>query len=62
LKATATLRRFTEAVINGGKPMPREEIRDNMIPFHLGVNERSDGLGTWVSQYWRESAVLKTMI
>jgi len=61
-----TLRQFTETdvenlfelnsdpevmrYITGGKPTPREEIRDNIIPFHLGVYERSDGLGTWAAQ------------
>jgi RimJ/RimL family protein N-acetyltransferase len=61
-----TLRRFTEAdvdnlfelnsdpevmrYINGGKPTPREEIRDNIIPFHLGFYEQFDGLGTWAAQ------------
>ena len=61
-----TLRQFTEAdvdnlfelnsdpevmrYISGGKPTPREEIRDDIIPFHLGVYERSDGLGTWAAQ------------
>jgi RimJ/RimL family protein N-acetyltransferase len=61
-----TLREFTEAdvdnlfelnsdpevmrYITGGNPTPREEIRDNIIPFHLGFYERSDGLGTWAAQ------------
>jgi RimJ/RimL family protein N-acetyltransferase len=61
-----TLREFTQAdvdnlfelnsdpevmrYITGGKPTPREEIRDNIIPFHLGCYERSDGLGTWAAQ------------
>jgi len=61
-----TLRQFTEAdvenlfelnsdpevmrYITGGKPTPLEEIRDNIIPFHLGFYERSDGLGTWAAQ------------
>jgi RimJ/RimL family protein N-acetyltransferase len=61
-----TLRRFTEADVDnlfelnsdpevmryltGGKPTPREKIRDDIIPFHLGVYEQSDGLGTWAAQ------------
>jgi RimJ/RimL family protein N-acetyltransferase len=61
-----TLRRFTEAdvdnlfelnsdpevmrYITGGKSTPREEIRDNIIPFHLGCYQRLDGLGTWAAQ------------
>jgi RimJ/RimL family protein N-acetyltransferase len=61
-----TLRQFTEAdvdnlfelnsdpevmrYITGGKPTPRAEIRDNIIPFHLRYYERSDGLGTWAAQ------------
>ena len=35
--------------INGGKPTPREEIRDETIPFHLGVYQRFDGFGTWAA-------------
>jgi len=35
--------------INGGKPTPREEIRDGIIPFHLGVYQRFDGFGTWAA-------------
>ena len=61
-----TLRRFTEAdvdnlfelnsdpevmrYITGGKPTPREEIRGNIIPFHLGVYKQSDRLGTWAAR------------
>jgi hypothetical protein len=61
-----TLRRFTKAnlgslfelnsdpevmrYITGGNPTPREEVRDNIIPFHLGLYERPDGLGTWAAQ------------
>jgi len=36
--------------ITGGKPTPREKIRDEIIPFHLGVYERSDGFGTWAAE------------
>jgi RimJ/RimL family protein N-acetyltransferase len=32
--------------LTGGKPTPREEISDKIIPFHLGVYERLDRLGT----------------
>ncbi len=61
-----TLRRFTEddvdnlfdlnsdpevmRYLTGGEPTPREEIRDHMIPFHLGVYERSDQFGTWAAE------------
>jgi RimJ/RimL family protein N-acetyltransferase len=61
-----TLRRFTEEDVDnlfelnsdpevmryltGGQPTPREEIRDNIIPFHLGIYERFDGLGTWAAE------------
>jgi RimJ/RimL family protein N-acetyltransferase len=36
--------------ITGGKPTPREEIRDQLIPFHLGVYGRLDRLGTWAAE------------
>jgi RimJ/RimL family protein N-acetyltransferase len=36
--------------INGGKPTPREQIRDEIIPFHLGVYQRSDRFGTWAAE------------
>ena len=61
-----TLRRFNQAdvdnlfelnsdpevmrYLNGGKPTPREEIRDTIIPFHLDYYEQFDGLGTWAAQ------------
>jgi RimJ/RimL family protein N-acetyltransferase len=61
-----TLRRFTEADVDnlfelnsdpevmryltGGRPMPREQIRDELIPFHLGVYQRSGGFGTWAAE------------
>jgi RimJ/RimL family protein N-acetyltransferase len=35
--------------INGGKPTPRDEIRDEVIPFHLAFYERFPGLGTWAA-------------
>jgi RimJ/RimL family protein N-acetyltransferase len=33
--------------LTGGKPTPREEIRDQIIPFHHAVYDRFDRLGTW---------------
>jgi RimJ/RimL family protein N-acetyltransferase len=36
--------------ITGGRPTPREEIRDEIIPFHLGVYGRLDRLGTWAAE------------
>jgi RimJ/RimL family protein N-acetyltransferase len=61
-----TLRQFTEGDVDnlfslnsdpevmryltGGKPTPREEIRDQVIPFHLAVYGRLDRLGTWAAE------------
>jgi RimJ/RimL family protein N-acetyltransferase len=36
--------------LTGGEPTPREEIRDRIIPRHLSVYERLDGLGTWAAE------------
>ena len=36
--------------LTGGRPIPREEIRDQIIPFHLGVYDRLDRLGTWAAE------------
>ena len=36
--------------LTGGRPTPREEIRDQAIPFHLGVYDRLDRLGTWAAE------------
>jgi RimJ/RimL family protein N-acetyltransferase len=36
--------------LTGGRPTPREQIRDEIIPFHLGVYQRSGGFGTWAAQ------------
>jgi RimJ/RimL family protein N-acetyltransferase len=36
--------------INGGKPTPRQEISDGIIPFWLNFYERGDGLGYWIAQ------------
>ena len=36
--------------LTGGRQIPREEIRDQIIPFHLGVYDRLDRLGTWAAE------------
>lgn len=36
--------------LTGGKPTPRERIRDEIIPFHLAVYARLDRLGTWAAE------------
>jgi RimJ/RimL family protein N-acetyltransferase len=36
--------------ITGGRPTPREEIRDKIIPFHLAIYDRFDRLGTWAAE------------
>jgi RimJ/RimL family protein N-acetyltransferase len=36
--------------ITGGKPTPRVQIRDEIIPFHLAVYQRFDRLGTWAAE------------
>jgi RimJ/RimL family protein N-acetyltransferase len=36
--------------LSGGLPTPREKIRDQIIPFHLGVYDRLDRLGTWAAE------------
>jgi len=36
--------------LTGGLPTPRDEIRDQMIPFHLAVYDRLDRLGTWAAE------------
>ena len=36
--------------LTGGRPTPREVLRDEVIPFHLAVYERLDGLGTWAAE------------
>lgn len=33
-----------------GGPTPREKIRDEIIPFHLGRYQESDEFGTWAAQ------------
>jgi RimJ/RimL family protein N-acetyltransferase len=69
-----TLRRFTGAdvdnlfglnsdpevmrYINGGKPTPREKIRDEIIPFHLAFYEKFPQLGTWAAESRTEQEFL----
>ena len=36
--------------LTGGRPTPRERIRDQVIPFHLAVYKRLDRLGTWAAE------------
>jgi RimJ/RimL family protein N-acetyltransferase len=36
--------------LTGGQGTPRAEVRDQIIPFHLGVYGRLDRLGTWAAQ------------
>jgi RimJ/RimL family protein N-acetyltransferase len=36
--------------LTGGRPTPRDEIRDEILPFHLGVYDRLDRLGTWAAE------------
>ena len=37
--------------ITGGRPIPgREEIRDEIIPFHLAAYDRHPGFGTWAAE------------
>jgi hypothetical protein len=36
--------------LTGGRPTPRAEIQDQIIPFHLAVYERLDRLGTWAAE------------
>ena len=61
-----TLRQFTEddvdnlfglnsdpavmRYLTGGRPTPREQIRDEILPFHLAVYDRFDRLGTWAAE------------
>ena len=33
-----------------GRPAPREVLRDEIIPFHLGAYQRFDRLGTWAAE------------
>jgi RimJ/RimL family protein N-acetyltransferase len=59
-----TIRQFTEGDVDDlfdlnsdpevmrylGRPTPREVLRDEVIPFHLGVYQRFDRLGTWAAE------------
>jgi RimJ/RimL family protein N-acetyltransferase len=36
--------------LSGGRPTPREEVRDRIIPFFLSFYERFDGLGYWAAE------------
>ena len=61
-----TLRQFTEddadnlfdlnndpevmRYLTGGRPTPREQIRDQLLRFHLAVYDRFDRLGTWAAE------------
>jgi len=36
--------------LTGGRTTPRDEIRDQIIPFHLAVYDRLDRLGTWAAE------------
>ena len=33
-----------------GRPVSREVLRDEIMPFHLGVYQRFDRLGTWAAE------------
>ena len=36
--------------LSGGKPTPRDEVRDRIIPFFLSFYERDNGLGFWAAE------------
>ncbi|HTS98562.1 MAG TPA: GNAT family N-acetyltransferase [Streptosporangiaceae bacterium] len=36
--------------INGGRPTPREQLRDEIIPFYLAVYQTLDRLGAWAAE------------
>ena len=36
--------------LTGGRPIAREKIRDEIIPFHLASYDRFDRLGTWAAE------------
>jgi RimJ/RimL family protein N-acetyltransferase len=36
--------------LSAGQPTPREQIRDEIIPYHLSCYKRFDRLGTWVAE------------
>jgi RimJ/RimL family protein N-acetyltransferase len=35
--------------INGGRPTSREELREDILPFWLGYDERGDAWGFWAA-------------
>jgi RimJ/RimL family protein N-acetyltransferase len=41
-----------------GRPQSREVLRDQIIPFHLGVYERLNRLGTWAAESADDSEFL----
>jgi RimJ/RimL family protein N-acetyltransferase len=43
--------------LTGGRPTPREEIRDQIIPFYLAVYDRFGMLGTWA---WKRRTITRT--
>jgi RimJ/RimL family protein N-acetyltransferase len=59
-----TMRQFTEGDVDNlfnlnsdpevmrflGRPAPRKILRDEIIPFHLGVYQRLDRLGYWAAE------------
>jgi RimJ/RimL family protein N-acetyltransferase len=59
-----TIRQFTEDDVDNlfnlnsdpavmrflGRPAPREVLRDEIIPFYLGVYQRYDRLGNWAAE------------
>ena len=36
-------------LLNGGAPTPRDEIRDQILPFFLRCYDRADGYGFWAA-------------
>lgn len=36
--------------LTGGRPTPRKQVRDEIIPFHQAVYKRLDRLGTWAAE------------
>jgi RimJ/RimL family protein N-acetyltransferase len=36
--------------LTGGRATPRDEFRDEIIPFHLAFYEKFAGLGTWAAE------------
>src|ERR1700683_4334902 len=44
--------------LTGGRPTPRDEIRDQIIPFHLAVYDRLDRRGTWAAEARAAGGVL----